>query len=215
MRFFNIFLSATGLLIIQSVAYATDCTNPQGPGPVITCAAAVFNMTAEDFWNKKLFHPTTLDGFCVKNALPAGSSTSQATMYNTLACPNERGSYFSYNKFIAADAAILAAVGANNYKFMRSNSYALNLTELANFLATAAQETTGNGILPKSYEQDGLYFRYEDSFLSGTSCYNYPANPNWTGTGQTIGTGCSTLALANYYTNYYPLSTYIVAVKDG
>ena len=214
------YLSATSLMILAQITYAGCAeTNPQGPDAVISCAANELTggkLTAEQFWNSVLFDPQTLDGFCLKNkdAYPTGSTTAQQQIWQK-ACTKQVGTYFSYASFIAADAVIAAKFGTD-YQFMRNSSYNVNIAELANFLATAAQETTGNGILPIKYQQDGLYFRYELSFL-GEECYNFPANPNWIGTSgtQLPGQNCTTTDIVSYYTNYFPLSYYLVAVDGG
>lgn len=215
MNYLNICGYISSLLIINSTAFATTCAdeNPQGPAAVITCAATLagFN-TAEEFWNQKLFSPITLDGYCKKGSA-ASFTTAQSALYN-LSCTSEAGSYFSYKSFIEADNKMKQKLG-NNYNFMRNTSYALNTAELANFLATAALETTGNGVLPIKYQQDGLYFRSEYSYLAADTCFTYPANPKWTGEGKVSGTDCGKKSLEDYYTNYYPLSTYAVAVKNN
>jgi hypothetical protein len=214
MKYLTIFLSTLGLLSVEKIALAVDCSdlNPQGPDAVISCAASLSGFaSAEDFWNNKLFSPVTLDGYCAPNTAPSGLTVAQTALFN-LSCANQKRTYFSYAQFIAADAAMKARLG-DAYQFMRNSSYAVNTAELSNFLATAAQETTGNGLLPIKYQQDGLYFRSEYSYLSAVTCFNYPDNPNWTGAGKTTGSGCATKPLEEYYTNYYPLSTYAVALK--
>ena len=202
------------LLMMNQIAFA-NCAddNPQGPDAVISCAASLqpTPISAETFWNTVLFSPEVIDGYCKKN--PTGLTTAQAAVY-ALSCSQQTGTYFSYAQFIAADAQMKTALGSN-YNFMRGSSYALNTAELSNFLATAAQETTGNGLIPDKYTKDGLYFRTEYSYLGANTCYVYPANPNWTSSAtKTNGTGCDTKALADYYTNYYPFSTYSVAIKN-
>lgn len=214
MKYLNIYLSMASLLANNSMVFATCADdNPQGPDAVISCAASLAGYaSAEDFWNNKLFSPITLDGYCNKSTIPSGLTTAQTTLYNT-SCTQQKGSYFSYASFIAADAKMKDALG-DAYQFMRNSSYAVNTAELSNFLATASQETTGNGLLPIKYQQDGLYFRSEYSYLSANTCYVYPDNPNWVGAGKTLGTNCGTKALSDYYTNYYPLSTYAVAINS-
>lgn len=203
---------------LNGSVFAIDCAalNPQGPDAVISCAATAAGFaSAEAFWNQKLFSPVTLDGYCQSS--PQNLDTAQTTLFQQ-SCTQQKGTYFSYAQFIAADAALFAKFGAvspNPYRFMRNNSWEVNVSELTNFLATAAQETTGNGLLPDKYEQDGLYFRSEYSYLAANSCYTYPANPNYTGSGKGTGTNCGTTPLASYLTNYYPVSTYAVAVCSG
>ena len=213
---FNILISC--LLLMPGITFAAStCSDSlSGPAEVISCAAKDAGYaSAADFWNKKLFSPITLDGYC-KN-YPA-SQTSESSLaqrdMGSLSCSSQAGSYFSYENFIAADAALKTKLGSN-YTFMRNGSYALNLTELANFLATAAQETTGNGILPVKYQQDGLYFRYEVPYINTLYCYTFPANPNYTSVAQRqSGSNCATTSLAQYYTTYYPLSPFVVATNS-
>lgn len=209
----HLLLTIIPLCAYQHFAFA-DCAteNPQGPDPVIKCAAldAGFS-SAEEYWNKKLFSPIVLDQYCNKSSAPSDLNTPQTELYN-LSCSREKGTYFSYSEFIAADAIMKAALG-DHYNFMRNGSYAVNTAELSNFLATASQETTGNGLLPIKYQQDGLYFRSEYSYLGTDTCYVYPANPGWTAkASKTKGSNCGVTPLAQYYTNYYPYSTYSVAV---
>jgi hypothetical protein len=105
---------------------------------------------------------------------------------------------------------------------MRSKDYCLNLQEFANFLATAAQETTGaiEGSKTK-YQTDGLYWRYESDWLVSNGvnkggCLDVPENPGyWKLDLQSAVSGCNALGLAVFKTTYYPLSTFVVAVKNG
>jgi hypothetical protein len=216
MKRLNICLPVVSLLFVNGIVCASNCsdTNPQGPDAVISCAATLAGYSsAQTFWNEKLFSPITLDGYCNLGAVPSGATTAQSTLY-MLSCPQQQGSYFSYAQFIAADALMKTKLGSH-YNFMRNSSYAVNVAELSNFLATAAQETTGNGLLPEKYQQDGLYFRSEYSFLAENTCYVYPPNPGWTPSAtKTNGTGCGAKSLAEYYTNYYPFSTYAIGVKS-
>lgn len=213
MKLINVCLYVTGLLSLQHVTFAQSCEelNPQGADAVIRCAALENGFaSAADFWNKKLFSPTVLDTYCTST--PVNLTTAQRELF-TLSCAREAGAYFSYDKFIAADTQMKNALG-DKYNFMRNGSYAVNVAELANFLATAAQETTGNGLLPDKYQQDGLHFRSEYSFLAADTCYRYPENPNWDGeSGRSLGQNCGTLGLDHYYTNYYPISSYAVPIQ--
>lgn len=209
-----LYLSTFAAFLAPNIALSQTCEelNPQGPDAVISCAAQEKGFaSATAFWNEKLFSPVVLDTYCTST--PTGLSAAQTELFN-ISCRQQAGTYFSYDKFIAADAKLKNTLG-ENYKFMRNGSYAVNVSELANFLATAAQETTGNGLLPIKYQQDGLHFRSEYSFLAADTCFNYPENPNWNGSGKTPGTNCGTKALNQYYTNYYPLSTYAVALKSN
>ena len=210
MKCLNVGLYVSLLLMMDQMAFATCAdTNPQGPAAVIGCAASIAGMSAVTFWNTILFSPAVIDGYCKKN--PTDLTAAQKTVYD-LSCSHQKGDYFSYEQFIAADDQMKQALGVD-YQFMRGNSYALNTAELSNFLATAAQETTGNGLIIPKYEKDGLYFRTEYSYLGANTCYVYPENPNWTSAaGKKVGANCGTTLLADYYTNYYPYSTYAVAV---
>lgn len=209
-------LLSIGLLGGNMPAFA-DCasSNPKGPQAIIECIATEQNMTAENYWNNILFSTGSMDKFCQKTATENGlTTTAQQQMYNN-ACAYEKGSYFSYDKFIAADQemATLAASKGYDYSFMRSNSYETNLKEFANFLATLAQETTG--LLPgvTQNKNDGLYFRYENGALA--SCYNVPANPGVTSQSFTIGTDCTNKGLDTFITTYFPISTFTVAADSS
>lgn len=209
------YLVFSSMLLIQTTSHAASCAeqNPQGPAAVLECAALENGFTnAKTFWEEKLFHPKTLDGYC--QTIPTGLNTAQTELFQR-SCQHEKGTYFAYETFIAADAVLAEKLG-HTYGFMRNGSYAVNTAELANFLATAAQETTGNGVLPVKYQQDGLYYRSEYSYLSSDTCFIYAANPGWTGAPaeKSQGTDCGTKNIANYYTNYYPLSSYAVAMSQ-
>lgn len=210
------YLLFSSLILIQPITHATpSCAeqNPQGPAAVLECAALENHFdSAKQFWEEKLFHPKTLDGYC--QTIPTGLNTAQTELFKR-SCQHEKGTYFAYDTFIAADAVLANKLG-NQYKFMRNDSYAVNTAELANFLATAAQETTGNGVLPIKYQQDGLYYRSEYSYLSSDTCFIYAPNPGWTGepSQKSQGTNCGAKNIADYYTNYYPLSSYAVAMSQ-
>ncbi len=151
-------LSILILLLISSNGFA-DCTTPCGAEELISCAAQSIGMTAEDFYNKKLFDTNNLDGFC-KNP-PAGSvTTGQQQYYFSNYCGTNTGGYFSYANFIATAANFpVFACQPNTSKESRYK-------ELANFFTTVAQETTSSLY---GYTNDGLYFRYENGALLGTT----------------------------------------------
>jgi len=224
------------LLALSGKLWA-DCVtdNPKGPSAVITCAAKEYlerhpdaKKTVHDaatFWNHILFSEAVMDKSCSKTAPDPTTQKAQAEMFDQV-CDTQKGTYFSYDNFIAADEAISTKL-TTGYAFMRSDDYNLNLKELANFLATAAQETTGaiEGN-PNKYKTDGLYWRYETDFLLSVdptnkpqldigSCKTYTANPGYISPGGTAVTGCYLLGLDKFKTNYYPLSTFVVAIKTG
>ncbi len=208
-----------------------DCATanpvPSGPSEVIACAAQQYSagkalspaLTATDFWNTVLFNTKTSDGYC-KGAAPAALQKAQLAMY-TAACGTEKGTYFSYENFLAADEEISAKLGGA-YTFMRQGTYEVRLQEFANFLATAAQETTAADWELK-YTTDGLYYRYENGILQSTdprhssakgSCRVVPANPGYTATTQSVAAAdCRLKGLDTFIPEYYPISTYSVAVK--
>lgn len=195
-----------------NMVYATDCAslNPQGPQAILECIAGNHNQTAENYWNNILFSSSyALDKFC-QNEVPSDSTQAQREMY-AVGCSFQKGSYFSYANFIAADQNMRNKFGSN-YTFLRSSDYTINLKEFANFLATLAQETTGQ--LPGMKNQnDGLYFRYENGALGPSSCYDYQANP--TDKAGIEGSNCANLSLSNYKTVYYPKSSYVMAVDSS
>lgn len=195
---------------------ALDCVAPAGPRAILECEAARLGFQGgAELWSKKLFHTLTLDGFCRK-PLPDGSNKVETEMYG-LSCPTQPGSYFSYESFVNADEELKARLG-DAYQFMRVGSNAVRLQEFANFLATAAQETGGNGLLTTKYEQDGLYFRYEVG-APLQRCFQPVANPGYLDANvdrtELPADQCATKTLAQFVTTYYPLSTYVVAVQDG
>lgn len=199
------FLSASDLV------FAVDCAsqNPQGPQAILECIASNHGQTAEEYWNNILFSSASaLDKFC-QTSLSDNATQAQKEMY-AVSCNFQKGSYFSYANFIAADQAMRLKFG-NSYTFLRSNDYTINLKEFSNFLATLAQETTG--MIPGMKNQnDGLYFRYENGALGSTSCYDYASNP--TDKSGTTGSNCASLGLSSYKTGYYPKSSYVVAVDS-
>ncbi len=214
---------------------ATADPAPSGPSEVIACAAQQYSaklvppksppLDAATFWETVLFSTKLTDGFC-KGAAPAVLQKAQLAMY-TAACGSQKGTYFSYANFLAADAEISAKLGGA-YTFMRQGTYEVRLQEFANFLATAAQETTA-GDWGLKYTTDGLYFRYENGILQSTdpqwvtppytppymgSCRVVPANPGYTATTQSVAAAdCRFKGLDAFIPEYYPISTYSVAVK--
>ena len=214
---------------------APDCATatpiPSGPSEVIACAAQQYSakvvppkspaLTATQFWNTVLFNTKISDGFCNGTA-PAALQKAQLAMYNA-ACGTEKGTYFSYANFLAADAEISAKLGGA-YTFMRKGTkYEVRLQEFANFLATAAQETT-KGDDQLKYTTDGLYFRYENGILQSTdpqwnpipkgACRDVPANPDYTAANQSVAAAdCRFKELDTFIPEYYPISTFSVAVK--
>lgn len=209
MKQLNCLLFSLGSLFFINNAMA-DCAsqNPQGPAAILTCISETHGMTPEAYWNNVLFSSNlALDKFC-QTSLPSNATQAQVEMY-AVGCSMQKGSYFSYNQFIAADSAMRAKFG-NNYTFLRNSDYATNLKEFANFLATLAQETTG--MIPGMKNQnDGLYFRYENGALGPTACYNYKDNPNASAFDRTLGSNCNAKGLTDYYTGYYPYSGYVIA----
>ncbi|HCY39404.1 MAG TPA: hypothetical protein DHV02_06015 [Neisseriales bacterium] len=205
--------SALGFALLgaSNLVYALDCAsqNPQGPQAILECIAGNHGQTAEIYWNNILFSSSmALDKFC-QTSLPSDATQAQKEMY-VVGCSVQKGSYFSYANFIAADQAMRTKFGSN-YTFLRSSDYTINLKEFANFLATLAQETTG--MIPGMKNQnDGLYFRYENGALGPNACYDYSANP--TDRAGTQGRNCANLGLSSYKTGYYPKSSYVVAVDS-
>lgn len=154
-----------------------DATTPCGAQEVIETAATAAGKTAEEFYNTVLFDSSVLDNFCLNK--PAGATTTgqQQFYYNTF-CSSQQGSYFSYANFIVAAAKFPTFACDPNA------TATVRYKELANFLATIAQETTkGTG----TYTKDGLYVRYEFGALLGSTMSDR--------------------------TQYFPADTYHVAVK--
>ena len=224
--------SVLPLLLATDVAMAFDCSNPNGPAEVIECYAASLNppMTGEDFWDTKLFEKAAkmLDGFCQKTLESTAPSPNvlETAMYKLSCVQNTPWvNYFSYANFIAADQELKTRLGVA-YQFMRTGTLDVKQQELANFLATAAQETSGNGLLTTNYEQDGLYFRYEVNVplrrcwkVNDNPYFIYPIKPNdppGTHGNTALDTSvCATKTTTEFITDYYPISTWVVAMKDG
>ncbi|MDQ5920779.1 MAG: hypothetical protein QG673_835 [Pseudomonadota bacterium] len=152
-------------LIFAKNIFAIDCTNPCGAEELITCAAQSRGISAEDLFNTVLFSTANLDGMC-NNQFPGGTS-AQKYFYNAY-CPSQKGSYFSYQNFIAAtkSSPLFAEFGC-----APGTSKASRYQELANFLATVSQETTS---VASGYTNDGLYWRYEAGWLQGNDPTNGP-----------------------------------------
>ncbi len=166
------------LLMTASISsvYAIDCSLPCGAKELIECAAKNNDTTPEDLFNYKLFHPLNIDGFC-KNPAKANLKTGQQKYFFDKFCQNKKGFNLNYDSFIAA-ASYFPTFGCtgdsdNRYK------------ELAAFLSTISEETTSR---LNNYTNDGLYFRYENSALRGSSL--------------------------NYKTSYFPSSGYMVAINE-
>jgi hypothetical protein len=211
------------LLLATDVAMANgfNCSDPNGPEEVIECYATSFAMTGEEFWDKELFQKEAkvLDGFCQKSlsATTPSPNVVETALY-ALSCVQNTPwvNYFSYANFIAADKELKLRL-PDDYQFMRTGTLDVKKQELANFLATAAQETSGNGLLTTKYQQDGLYFRYE---VAGPlrRCWDPVPNPNFnnsTAKTQVDPSVCATKTTTEFITDYYPFSTWVVAMKDG
>ena len=188
--------------------------NLDGPRAILECMARELGFAdGNALWTKKLFHTTTLDGFCstTLNSL----NVIESKLFSE-SCNYQKKSYFSYADFLTADEELRLKFG-NSYQFMRTGSQSVKLQELANFLATASQETSGNGLLATKYEQDGLYFRYE---VGGPlhRCWQPLANPNYISSAsrtELSGDACNQKSTAAFITDYYPFSTYVVAVENS
>ena len=219
-RYLRLF-SALPLLLATDVAMAFVCSNPSnpsGPQEVIECYAASLTpaMTGEEFWNNRLFSTKVLDGFCQK---PLSDTTPSPNALETemyaLSCKAETVNYFSYAKFLAADQELKTRLG-EAYQFMRQGTKELKQQEFANFLATVALETSGVGAIGgmTQYQQDGLYFRYEVR-KPLQICYGPPANPGYTDKSQRdvyTAEQCYAKTSSQFITDYYPVSTWVVAV---
>jgi hypothetical protein len=191
--------------------------NPSGPRAVLECMALELGFAdGNTLWTKKLFHPNTLDAFCSSTLESPNVIESQLFAES---CQFQKKSYFSYENFLDADEELRLKLGAS-YQFMRTGLLSVKLQELANFLATASQETSGNGLLATRYEQDGLYFRYEvrDPLRK---CWQPVENPNYTSKKEPeyrtalSSELCNQKSTASFVTDYYPYSTYVVAVQEG
>ncbi|MBF0319045.1 MAG: hypothetical protein HQL01_04490 [Nitrospirae bacterium] len=172
-------LVVAALTMITGYAHA-DCSLPCGVEELITCAAQNNNMSAEDFYNNKLFLKANLDGFCVSP--PAGSQDYQLQkdFYKSY-CTNA-GSYYSYQNFITASKS----KPFTDFGCAANTTKELRYKELANFLATIAQETTSASA---KHTNDGLYWRYENGWLMGDN--------------------------TSYITPYYPENNWVVATQNN
>jgi hypothetical protein len=229
-RFFIFTLFSASANLSQAAANCSVDESLEGPAKVIECAAKLHTppMTAENFWKEVLFKTATLDGYCNGKIAPgARTPKAQLDMFSEV-CKSEPGGYFSYDKFISADEDIASRMG-DKYSFLRGGgkglqAYELKLKELANFLATMAQETKGG---PENDTTDGLSYRYEASALQSNfwkakptdpdplgNCIDVPDNPKYMARNlQSPRSGCPTLGLSEFKSTYYPFSGYVVAVK--
>lgn len=170
-------LSMTLCLSLQASRARADCSNPCGAVELIECAAQAADMSAEKFYNTLLFRDYR-DKFCKDKPL-TDIKTGQQKFFSENYCENAPD-YYSYEKFVAACQHFPEFCCAANVT--KEERY----KELANFLATIAQETTSAG---KGYTNDGLYFRYENGWLTGATMQDK--------------------------TNYYPEDTWVVARPEG
>lgn len=228
MRRIGIAMAIT-LSAASGTALAAGCaeTNPSGPRLVIECAAQeLYKLDGVTLWKTKLFSTSISDMFC-NSPQTSLYGNAQTEMY-AVGCKDQKGDYFSYDSFLAADEELKTRLG-DAYKFMREGAYEVKLQELANFLATAAQETTkGEG----KYQVDGLYQRYENGALLAANpqfadpvnnpeargnCIDVPANPDYENAPQQSNAkDCRNQGLSSYKSTYYPFSTFAVAVTpDG
>ncbi len=193
------------------------CPKSNGPAEILDCfaKAKTDKKSGKALWESLFFDPRSVDHYCSSETIPPNPAPNTILkQYFTAFCGSSKDQYFSYEKFIAADRALASRLGAA-YQFMRSGDTDLKLQELANFLATAAQETTGNGAFEAitKYTADGLYFRYEAPYTL-VQCFSAPANPDFIGQEQIVkAEGCDTLGTGSFKTQYYPFSTYVVAQR--
>jgi hypothetical protein len=165
-------LSMTFCLSLQASKARADCENPCGAIELIECAAQAAGMTAENFYNTILFSKKEYtDQFCKQK--PSGAiTTGQQKFFSENFCENAP-TYYSYEKFAAACQQFPDFCCAEGTE--KKERY----KELANFLATIAQETTCT--LAK-YTTDGLYYRYENGALLGKTMQdktNYYPEDTW------------------------------------
>jgi|GEM_PF-6116982 len=152
-------LSMTLCLSLQASKARADCSNPCGAIELIECAAQAAGMTAENFYNTHLFDiKKYTDQFCDKKP-PEGIKTGQQKFFSENYCENAPN-YYSYENFVAACQHFPEFCCAKGIK--KEERY----KELANFLATIAQETT---CALDGYKTDGLYYRYENGALLGNT----------------------------------------------
>jgi len=172
-------LSMTFYLFFQASTVRAGCDNPCGAIELIECAAQAAGMSAETFYNTRLFNITKYtDQFC-KRKPPEAIKTGQQKFFSENYCENAP-TYYSYENFVAACQHFPDFCCAKDIK--KEERY----KELANFLATIAQETT---CALAEYTTDGLYFRYENGWLTGATMQDK--------------------------TNYYPEDTWLVARPEG
>ncbi len=213
----------TGMFLwwICSTALAGDlCSEAMGPSEVLECFAKSqpSKPTAQKLWETLFFDPRSVDSYCRSATIPPNPAPNTILkQYFTAFCGSNKAAYFSYEQFIHADQSLAKRLGSK-YQFMRSGDTNLKLQELANFLATAAQETTGNGAFSDitKYTTDGLFFRYEAPYTL-VQCFSAPDNPDFVSENQISkrDSGCNALDVSAFKTQYYPLSTYVVAQQQG
>ncbi len=181
-------------------AGAVDCRKPCGPEEVFSCVgqAKAPRLTAKEVYDDLIFSSTkSADGFC--RSCSVGKANGLQRDYCTKFCQTEQGTYFSYDHFMAAYAAVKAKE-PDFFSISCSGTADERKQELASFLATAAQETT-SGI---SYTSDGAYFRYEVDSLQtadGKPCENFDCKTAYYADASLMVVAGD--ASGNTYTKYY------------
>lgn len=164
-----VFIMAVALFISSGITNAhADCDNPCGALELIQCAAEAAGTEAEDYYNEVLFDSEyVLDRFCKESYR---ADTGQRKYYYDNFCSKQAGEYYSYKNFKKAlDSGHFKEFCCAENTTKKEDRY----KELANFLATAASETTS---AVYDHKNDGFYWRYENGTLTGETMNDHTGN---------------------------------------
>lgn len=153
----------------SGIAISINCDQPCGPEEVLYCIgqAQTLLLTPKQVYTMKLFDPKNADQFCAKCSKvplppegPTYTTNPLQAQYCANFCQTAKGSYFSYENFLAAYADMQK--NGSDFSIACNGTVEERKKELANLLATSAQETTS---ALSGYTTDGLYYRYENGAL--------------------------------------------------
>ena len=191
----NIYLLISSLVLVWSsaIAASVDCNAPCGPDEVLYCVGKTMKpaQSPTELWNSSLYGTNSQDNFCETcstEPLKHYDDTLKKEVYTVSPlqadyckkfCQTEKGSYFSYDNFLKAYQAMQNS--DSNFSIACTGTLENRKKELANLLATSSAETKG-GV---SNSNDGLYFRYENSWLlsspDGQPCMDWNCQTNYYG----------------------------------
>lgn len=146
----------------SGVAISIDCDKPCGPEEVLYCIGQdqPLLLTPKQVYTMKVSDPKYADGFCKRcSTVPDPNTNPLQAQYCANFCQTEKGSYYSYENFLAAYAELRN--NDSGFSIACNGTAEERKKELSNLLATSAQETTA----AEGYKTDGLFYRYESGAL--------------------------------------------------